>query len=51
VTGEIFGVDAMLGNEGGIMERLREIGENCGMEGAKSVSLFFLMFQWITQIL
>jgi hypothetical protein len=30
----------MLGDEGGIMERLREIGEDVGMKGAKSVSLF-----------
>jgi len=41
VTGEIFGIDAMLGDEGGIMERLCEIGENGGMDSAKSVSLFY----------
>ena len=37
----------MLGDEGGIMERLREIGENIGMECAKSVSLFSPFFQWL----
>jgi hypothetical protein len=39
MTGEILGVDAMLCDEGGITERLREIGEYLGMECAKSVSL------------
>ena len=39
MTGEILGVDAMLCDEGGITERLREIGEYIGMECAKSVSL------------
>jgi hypothetical protein len=41
VAGEIFGADAMLGDEGGIMQRLREIGEDGGMKGAKSGSLFY----------
>jgi hypothetical protein len=31
----------MLGDEGGIMQRLREIGEDGGMKGAKSGSLFY----------
>jgi hypothetical protein len=47
VASEIFRVDAMLGDEGGIMERLREIGEDCGMDTAKSVSSSFLTYQWI----
>jgi hypothetical protein len=44
VASEIFRVDAMLGDEGGIMERLREIGEDCGMDTAKSVSLIYPYF-------
>lgn len=47
VAGEIFGVDAMLGDEGGLVERLREIGEDDGMDTAKSGSLFILIYQWI----
>jgi hypothetical protein len=39
----------MLGDEGGIMERLREIGEDCGMDTAKSVSSSFLTYQWIME--
>jgi hypothetical protein len=31
----------MLGDEGGIMECLREIGENGGMDAAKSGSFFY----------
>jgi hypothetical protein len=49
VASEIFRVDAMLGDEGGIMERLREIGEDCGMDTAKSVSFSFLTYQWIME--
>jgi hypothetical protein len=49
VASEIFRVDAMLGDEGGIMERLREIGEDCGMDTAKSVSSSFLTYQWIME--
>jgi len=37
----------MLGDEGGVMERLREIGEDGGMECAKSVLLFFHIFQLV----
>jgi hypothetical protein len=39
----------MLGDEGGIMARLREIGEDCGMDTAKSVSSFFITYQWIME--
>ena len=45
VASEIFRVDAMLGDEGGIVERLREIGEDCDMDTAKSVSYFILIYQ------
>lgn len=49
VASAIFRVDAMLGDEGGIMARLREIGEDCGMDTAKSVSSFFLTYQLIME--
>jgi hypothetical protein len=39
VASEIFGADAMLGDEGRVVKRLREVGEDGGMEVAKSVSL------------
>jgi len=42
VAGEIFGVDAVFGDEGRVVKRLREVGEDGGMEVAKSVSLFSL---------
>jgi hypothetical protein len=45
VAGEILRVGAMLGDEGGIVERLREIGEDGGMDTAKSVSCFTLIHQ------
>jgi hypothetical protein len=38
----------MLGDEGGIMERLREIGEDGGMDTAMSVSSFILTHQLLT---
>jgi hypothetical protein len=39
----------MLGDEGGIMERLREVGEDGGMKGAKSFSLFILVYQFVNK--
>jgi hypothetical protein len=51
VAGEIFGVDAMLGDEGRVMERLREVGEEVGMVAAKSDSCFTLTYQLVTATL
>jgi hypothetical protein len=42
VAGEVFGADAVLGDEGRVVERLCEVGEDGGMEVAGSVLLFSL---------
>ena len=50
MASEILGVDAMRGDEVGIMERLRQIGEKGGMEGAKSVSFIYLIHHWFREL-